>query len=46
LISQRLCTPAQATFYTTYNMPLTRTMSPAKVKLVLDFIAQQQKIRT
>jgi hypothetical protein len=46
LISQRLCTPAQPAFYTTYNMPLTRTMSPAKVKLVLDFIAQQQKITT
>lgn len=46
LISQRLCTPAQPTFYTTYNMPVTRTMSPAKVKLVLDFIAQQKGMTT
>jgi hypothetical protein len=42
LISERLNTPADPGFYTTYNMPLTRSMSPAKVKLILDFIAQQQ----
>jgi len=27
-------------------MPVTRTMSPAKVKLVLDFISQQKKKQT
>jgi hypothetical protein len=41
LISTRLNAPADPGFYTTYNMPLTRTMSPAKVKLILDFLAQQ-----
>jgi len=45
LISTRLNTPADPGFYTTYNMPLTRTMSPAKVKLILDFLAQQQPAR-
>ncbi len=43
LIKQRLHTCDQPGFYTTYNMPLTRTMSPAKIKLVLDFIGQQQQ---
>lgn len=43
LIAQRLNTPDQLGFYTTYNMPLTRTMSPSKVKLILDFISQQQR---
>ena len=43
LIQQRLNTPQEPTFWTTYNMPVTRSMSPNKVKLVLDFIAQQQK---
>lgn len=42
LIRQRLNTPDQPGFSTTYNMPVTRTMSPAKVKLVLDYIGQQQ----
>jgi hypothetical protein len=42
LIKQRLNTPDLPGFYTTHNMPPTRTMSPAKVKLVLDFINQQQ----
>jgi hypothetical protein len=42
LIKQRLNTPEQPGFYTTYNMPLTRSMSPAKVKLLLDFIEQQE----
>ena len=42
LVQQRLSTPADATFWTTYNMPATRTMSPAKVKLVVDFVTQQQ----
>lgn len=45
LISQRLHTPLQAGFWTTYNMPVTRTMSPAKVKLVLAFIAQEMQSR-
>jgi hypothetical protein len=43
LIQQRLSTPQQPTFWTTHNMPATRTMSPNKIKLVLDFIAQQVK---
>jgi hypothetical protein len=41
LITTRVNTPSQTGFWTTYNMPVTRTMSPAKVKLLLDFIAQQ-----
>ena len=41
LIAQRLNTPLQPGFWTTYNMPVTRTMSPAKVKLVLAFITQE-----
>ncbi len=41
LISQRLNTPAEPGFWTTYNMPVTRTMSPAKVQLVLKFLAQE-----
>lgn len=43
LIKQRLHTPDNPAFYSTYNMPVTRTMSPNKVKLVLDFIEQEQK---
>lgn len=42
LIKQRLGTPADPVFYTTLNMPVTRTLSPARVKLVLDFINQAQ----
>jgi len=42
VIQQRLNTPDKPEFWTTYNMPVTRTMSPNKVKLVLDFIAQEQ----
>jgi hypothetical protein len=41
LIKQRLNIPGSPGFFTTLNMPLTRTMSPAKVQLVLDFIDQQ-----
>jgi hypothetical protein len=41
LIQQRLNTPAQPGFWTTYNMPVTRTMSPAKIQLLLTFLAQQ-----
>jgi hypothetical protein len=43
LIKQRLrpCTDPQ--FLTTHNMPVTRQMSPGKVKLVIDFINQQQQ---
>jgi len=41
LIKQRLNLPGSPGFFTTLNMPLTRTMSPAKVQLVLDFIDQQ-----
>ena len=41
VIRQRLNTPDKPGFYTTYNMPATRTMSPAKVKLILDFLDQQ-----
>jgi hypothetical protein len=36
-------TPADAGFWTTYNMPVTRTMSPAKVQLLRTFLAQQTK---
>ena len=43
IIQQRLNTPDKPGFWTTYNMPVTRTMSPNKVKLVLDFIAQEQQ---
>jgi len=45
LISQRLHTPDQANFYTTLNMPVTRTLSPPRIKLILDFIAQKTKKR-
>lgn len=45
LISQRLNTPADPEFWTTYNMPVTRTMSPAKVQLVLKFLAQGAQSR-
>jgi hypothetical protein len=38
---QRLNTPDKPEFFSTYNMPATRTMSPSKVKLVLDFLDQQ-----
>jgi len=41
IVKQRLSTPKDQGFWTTYNMPPTRTMSPAKVKLILDFITQQ-----
>jgi hypothetical protein len=41
LILTRLNTPDQPTFWTTYNMPVTRTMSPAKIQLLRAFIAQQ-----
>ncbi len=43
LIKQRLNIPGSPGFFTTLNMPLTRTMSPAKVQLVLDFIDQQKQ---
>jgi len=43
LIQQRLNTPSQPGFWTTYNMPVTRTMSPAKVQLLLTFLAQQSQ---
>jgi hypothetical protein len=41
VIRHRLNTPDMRAFFTTYNMPATRTMSPSKVKLILDFIEQQ-----
>jgi hypothetical protein len=41
LIATRVNTPDQPGFWTTYNMPVPRTMSPAKVQLLLAFIAQQ-----
>ena len=43
LIQQRLNTPDQPGFWNTYNMPVTRTMSPAKIKLLLAFIAQEMQ---
>ncbi|CAN5590853.1 hypothetical protein BH09GEM1_BH09GEM1_34290 [soil metagenome] len=43
IIRQRLHTPDEAGFYSTYNMPATRAMSPAKVKLILDFLDQEEK---
>jgi hypothetical protein len=42
LVDARLNTPSDPAFWTTANMPATRTMSPAKVKLIKDFISQQQ----
>lgn len=45
LIKERLNTPDQPGFYTTYNMPVTRTMPPAKVRLVLKFIEEQMAAR-
>lgn len=45
LIRQRLHSPDNPGFYSTYNMPITRTMSPGKIKLLLDFIAQEQQKR-
>lgn len=42
LIKQRLHPCTDPRFFTTHNMPVTRQMSPNKVKLVLDFINQQQ----
>ena len=41
LINTRLNTPDEPGFWTTSNMPVTRTMSPGKVQLVRAFIAQQ-----
>ena len=35
--------PDNPMFYSTLNMPVTRTMSPPRVKLILDFIEQQTK---
>ena len=43
VIRQRLNTPDKPAFFSTYNMPVTRTMSPAKVKLILDFLDQQTR---
>jgi hypothetical protein len=43
MIQQRLNTPDQPGFWNTYNMPVTRTMSPAKIKLLLAFIAQEMQ---
>ena len=43
LITQRLHTPDKREFYSTYNMPVTRDMSPNRIKLLLDFIQQEQK---
>jgi hypothetical protein len=43
LIKQRLHASTDPGFLTTHNMPLTRQMSPAKVKLVIDFINQEQQ---
>jgi hypothetical protein len=40
LIATRVNTPDRPGFWSTYNMPVTRTMSPGKVKLLLAFIAQ------
>jgi hypothetical protein len=41
LMAQRLNTPDNPLFYSTLNMPVTRTMSPPRVKLILDYITQQ-----
>jgi hypothetical protein len=41
LIASRVNTPNRPGFWSTYNMPVTRTMSPAKVQLLLAFIQQQ-----
>jgi hypothetical protein len=46
LVNARLNTPSDPAFWTTANMPATRTMSPAKVKLIKDFISQQVASRT
>jgi hypothetical protein len=43
LIRQRLHTPDEPGFFSTDNMPPTRSMSPAKVKLILDFLDQQEE---
>lgn len=43
LIKNRLHACTDPGFLTTHNMPVTRQMSPAKVKLVIDFINQQQQ---
>ncbi len=43
LVKQRMHPCTAPGFYTTHNMPVTRQMSPAKVKLVLDFISQEEK---
>jgi hypothetical protein len=45
LVNARLNTPSDPAFWTTANMPATRTMSPAKVKLIKDFISQQLATR-
>lgn len=41
-IKQRLNTPDSPMFYSTLNMPVTRTLSPPRIKLILDFIDQSQ----
>jgi hypothetical protein len=43
LIKNRLRPCTDPLFYSTHNMPVTRQMSPNKVKLVIDFINQQQQ---
>jgi hypothetical protein len=42
MIQQRLSTPGTTMFNSTYNMPVTRTMSPGKVQLILAWLAQEQ----
>jgi hypothetical protein len=41
-IKQRLNTPDSPMFYSTLNMPVTRTLSPPRIRLILDFIDQSQ----
>jgi hypothetical protein len=43
VLRRRLNTPDKPEFFTTFNMPPTRSMSPAKVKLILDFLDQQTR---
>ena len=46
LLKTRLNTPDSPAFYSTRNMPITRSMPPAKVKLIIDFIDQQMAAKT
>ncbi len=40
-LKERLHTPDRPEFYSTLNMPITRTLTPARIQLLLDWVEQQ-----